>query len=311
LFYWSNFTIYATIVQRRNLAMPKIKKAIIAAAGYGTRFLPATKVQPKEMLPIIDKPIVQYLVEEAVDSGITDIIIVTRAGLHAVEDHFDSAFEIEHQLMANNKKALLKKVKKIPQLANFIYLRQTKDLPYGNGAPLLVAADLIEKGESFVYMFGDDLVKSKVPATKQLISVWRENPGAVVVATQAVPKEEVSRYGIIKFKKGSQSRIAGIVEKPDPSEAPSNLAQFGRFILNEKVIDILAERKLGKGRELWLADAISRYAKKHKAVVARIDGRWHTTGDPLHYMEAMVEFALDRPDFGKEFKKYLRSLKLD
>jgi UTP--glucose-1-phosphate uridylyltransferase len=290
--------------------MPKIKKAIIAAAGYGTRFLPATKVQPKEMLPIIDKPIIQYLVEEAVASGITDIIIVTRAGLHSVEDHFDSTFEIEQQLKANNKKALLKAVKRIPRMANFIYLRQTKDLPYGNGAPLLVAADLIEKGESFVYMFGDDLVKSKIPATKQLISVFRKNPGSVVVAAQAVPKDEVDRYGIIKFKKGSQSRIEDIVEKPDPDRAPSNLAQFGRFILNKGVIDLLAEKKLGKGGELWLADAIARYAKKRKTVVAKIKGQWHTTGDPLRYMKAMVEFALDRPDFGKEFKKYLQSLEL-
>jgi UTP--glucose-1-phosphate uridylyltransferase len=290
--------------------MPKITKAIIAAAGYGTRFLPATKVQPKEMLPIIDKPIIQYLVEEAVASGISDIIIITRAGLHAVEDHFDSTFEIEHQLRANNKTALLKKLQKIPQMANFIYLRQTKDFPYGNGAPLLVASELIDKGESFVYMFGDDLVKSKIPATKQLISVWRQNPGAVVAAVQEVPKEEVGRYGIIKFKKGSQSRIAGIVEKPDPAEAPSNLAQFGRFILNQGVIDILAEKRLGKGGELWLADAITRYAKDHKAVIAKIEGKWYTTGDPLRYMKAMVEFALDRPDFGKEFKKYLQSLKL-
>lgn len=292
------------------LKMAKIKKAIITAAGYGTRFLPATKVQPKEMLPIIDKPIIQYLVEEAVDSGITDIIIVTRAGLNAVEDHFDSSFEIERQLEANNKKSLLRQVRQIPKLANFIYLRQTKDLPYGNGAPLLVAANLIEEGESFVYMFGDDLVKSKVPATKQLISVWQKDPAAVVVAGQKVPQNEVNRYGIIKFKKGSQDRVEGIVEKPDPGKAPSDLAGFGRFILNKKVINLLAEKKLGKGGELWLTDAISRYAKKKKVMVAKVEGQWYTTGDPLRYMKAMVEFALDRPDFGREFKRYLRSLKL-
>ncbi|HUS52164.1 MAG TPA: UTP--glucose-1-phosphate uridylyltransferase [Candidatus Bathyarchaeia archaeon] len=290
--------------------MAKIKKAIITAAGYGTRFLPATKVQPKEMLPIIDKPIIQYLVEEAVASGITDVIIVTRAGLNAVEDHFDSSFEIERQLETNNKKSLLRQVRQIPKLANFIYLRQTKDLPYGNGAPLLVAANLIEKGESFVYMFGDDLVKSKVPAVKQLISVWQKDPTAVVVAAQPVPRNEVNRYGIIKFKKGSQDQIEDIVEKPDPAKAPSNLAQFGRFILNKKVISLLAEKKLGMGGELWLTDAISRYAKKRKTVVAKVEGKWYTTGDPLRYMKAMVEFALDRPDFGREFKKYLQSLNL-
>lgn len=290
--------------------MAKIKKAIIAAAGYGTRFLPATKVQPKEMLPIIDKPIVQYLVEEAVSSGIKDIIIVTRAGLHVVEDHFDSSFEIERHLEVDNKRGLLKKVQEIPRLANFIYLRQTKDLPYGNGAPLLVAADLIQKGESFVYMFGDDLVKSKVPATKQLIRLWQKNPGAVIVATQEVPKEETYRYGIVKLKKGSKNQIETIIEKPKPSEAPSNLSTFGRFVLNRAIIDILAKQKLGKGGELWLIDAISSYAKKHKVLAARIEGQWLTTGDPFRYLKAMVEFALDRPDIGKEFKKYLKSLKL-
>jgi UTP--glucose-1-phosphate uridylyltransferase len=289
--------------------MPKIKKAIIAAAGYGTRFLPATKVQPKEMLPIIDKPIIQYLVEEAVASGIRDIIIITRAGLHAVEDHFDSSFEIEHQLKASNKKKLLKKVREIHRLANFIYLRQTKDLPYGNGTPLLVAADLIEKDESFVYMFGDDLVKSKVPATKQLISLWQRNPRAVILAAQEVPKEEIDRYGAIKFKKGSQEQLERIIEKPEPDKAPSNLAQFGRFILNHGIIDILKKKKLGKGGELWLADAIDEYAKKNKVLVARVQGQWLTTGDPLRYLKAMVEYALDRPDVGREFEKYLESLR--
>jgi UTP--glucose-1-phosphate uridylyltransferase len=289
--------------------MPKIKKAIIAAAGYGTRFLPATKVQPKEMLPIIDKPIIQYLVEEAVASGIRDIIIITRAGLHAVEDHFDSSFEIEHQLKASNKKKLLKKVREIPRLANFIYLRQTKDLPYGNGTPLLVAADLIEKDESFVYMFGDDLVKSKVPATKQLISLWQKNPKAVILAAQKVPKEEIGRYGAIKFKKGSQEQLERIIEKPEPGKAPSNLAQFGRFILNQRIIEILKKKKLGKGGELWLTDAIDEYAKKNKVLVARVQGQWLTTGDPLRYLKTMVEYALDRPDVGREFKKYLESLR--
>lgn len=290
--------------------MPKIKKAIIAAAGYGTRFLPATKVQPKEMLPIIDKPIIQYLVEEAVASGVKDIIIVTRAGLHAVEDHFDSSFEIEHQLELSGKKELLEEVREIPRLANFIFLRQTKDLPYGNGTPLLVAADLINKGESFVYMFGDDLVKSKVPATEQLISLWRKNPRAIILAAQEVSGEEVGRYGAIKFKKGSEEQLETIIEKPEPSKAPSNLAQFGRFILNRGIIDILAKKKLGKGGELWLTDAIDEYAKKHKVLVAQIKGQWLTTGDPLRYLKAMVEYALDRPDLGKEFMKYLRELDL-
>lgn len=288
----------------------KITKAVIAAAGYGTRFLPATKVQPKEMLPVIDKPVIQYLVEEAVASGIKTVIIVTRAGSHIMEDHFDSSFELEVQLKNANKKELLKKVKRIPKLADFVYLRQTKEYPYGNAVPLLVAQNLIAKGEHFVYMFGDDLVKAEVPATKQMIDLWKKNPQSVVVATQEVPEEEVSRYGIVRLKKGSENRVEGIIEKPEPDKAPSNLAQFGRFILNRRLVDSLTTQKTGKGGELWLADAIANYAQKYPVLAARIKGKWLTTGDPLRFLKTIIEFALDRPDLKKELKKYLVDLDL-
>jgi UTP--glucose-1-phosphate uridylyltransferase len=291
---------------------PPIRKAVIAAAGYGTRFLPATKVQPKEMLPLIDKPIIQYLVEEAVNSGIRDIIIVTRAGQHILEDHFDSSFELEAQLKNNHKIGLLRKVKKIPQMANFIYLRQTKDYPYGNGSPLLVAKNLIGKNEPFVYMFGDDLVKSKVPCTKQLINFWKKHgdSGKVVIAAQEVSWKETSRYGVLRFRRGSNCIVEGIVEKPKAKKAPSNLVQFGRFILNSEVIKILEKKKLGKGGELWLADALCEHAGTGKVLATKIKGSWLTTGDPLRYMQTMVEFALDRKDIGPEFKKYLQQLNL-
>ncbi|MBI4059411.1 UTP--glucose-1-phosphate uridylyltransferase [Candidatus Microgenomates bacterium] len=282
----------------------RIKKAIIAAAGYGTRFLPATKVQPKEMLPLIDKPIIQYLVEEAVDSGIRDIIIVTRAGSHAVADHFDSNVELELMLEVAGKKKMLEEVRRITKLANFVYLRQTKNYPYGNASPLLVARDLINNGEPFVYMFGDDLVKSEIPATKQLINIWKKTP-AWVVGCQEVTPSEVDRYGILKLKEGSEMVVESVVEKPEIGKAPSNLAVFGRYILNKKIFKYLNPKKLGKNNELWVADAISAFAKRGRVLAAKVEGQWLTTGDPLNYLKATVEFALDREDLGAPFKKFL------
>jgi len=291
--------------------MPKIRKAIITAAGYGTRFLPATKVQPKEMLPILDKPIIQYLVEEAVASGIKDVIIVTRAGLHSLEDHFDSAFEIEHQLEINGKKDILKKLKDLPQMANFIYLRQSKDLPYGNGSPLLTAKHLIQKGEAFVYMYGDDLVKARVPATRQLIRAYNRVKPAAVLAVQEIPWEETIRYGTIKYKKGTKiNQIVKLLEKLPPEKAPSNMASYGRYILTDKVIKVLENTPLGKGNELWLPDALNRLAQKSKVIAVPVKGKWLTTGDPLRYIKAMIEFALEREDVGPGLKEYLKELKL-
>lgn len=282
----------------------KISKAIIAAAGYGTRFLPATKVQPKEMLPIIDKPIIQYLVEEAVASGIRDIIIVTRAGSHVVADHFDSNIELESVLEAAGKKRTLEEVRRLSKLANFIYLRQTKDYPYGNASPLLVARDLINNGEPFVYMFGDDLVKSQVPAVKQLILSWRENQNAWIVGCQEVPESETSKYGILKLKNG---HVASVIEKPDPGKAPSTLAQFGRFVFDKRIFKYLNPKKLGKNNELWVADAIAAFAPRGKVVAAKIEGEWLTTGDPLNYLRATVSYALDRPDLSSPFKEFLQT----
>lgn len=292
----------------------KIKKAVIAAAGYGTRFLPATKNQPKEMLPIIDKPIIHYLVDECVTSGITEIIIVTRAGQGIMEDYFDNHVELEHMLEASGKEKLLQKIREIPLLANFVYVRQKKNLPYGNGSPLLAVKGLIGLNERFVYMFGDDLVLSRTPCTKQIIDYSNNRKGAVVVAVQKVPRSEVNRYGIYKLAPNSKDRVQNAIEKPDPKETPSCLAQFGRFVLNQKIIKILEEKceqgDLGKGKELWLIDAICNYAKKNPVYAAKISGKWMTTGDPLRYMKTQVRFALKRTDIGKEFADFLKSLKL-
>lgn len=286
----------------------KITKAVIAVAGYGTRFLPVTKSVPKQMIPIIDKPTLQYVVEELVASGIKDVILVTQFGQHAMEDHFDSHYELEKQLEENSQHDLLKGIKEIPEMANFIYLRQTKDYPYGNGSPLLVVKSLIKKNESFVYVFGDDLWKSKIPCTKQLINFWKKHGNAkkVVTAAQDVPRQETCRYGIFKLKKGTDWVVSDLVEKPKVEEAPSTLAQDGRFILNWEIIKILEKRKLGQGNELWLTDALREYAQTNNVLVAKIKGQWFTTGDPLRWLKTNIEFALDREDLKEELEKFLR-----
>jgi len=289
-----------------------VTKAVIAVAGYGTRFLPATKNQPKEMLPIIDKPIVQYLVEEAVESGIKDIILVTRFGQSAMENHFDSNLELEIQLEKNGKKKQLEQVQKVYRMANYIYVRQGRHLPYGNGTPLLCVKDLLAPGERFVYMFGDDLVLSKEPCTKQLVDYSDKKQGAVAVAVQEVVESEVSRYGIYRLKEGSEDLVKDAVEKPDPKSVKSRLAQFGRFVINTDIVNILEknyeDNNLGKDNELWLIDAIIEYAKKQPVYASRIEGKWMTTGDPLRYMKAQVEFALNRPDLATDFRNYLEEL---
>ena len=285
----------------------KVKKAIIAVAGSGTRFLPATKAQPKEMLPIIDKPIIQYVVEELVDAGIEDIILVTKWDKKTLEDHFDRSFELEHSLEAAGKTKMLTAIQKISSMANFIYVRQKG--PYGNGTPILSAASLLND-EPFVFAWGDDLVLSKKPFTKQLIDNYHEH-GAPVIGVQKVPKGIVDRYGIVKLKEGTRE-MEHVVEKPSVDEAPSQLAQFGRMILTPEIVDILKETKLGKGNELWVTDAISTYIERGgKFMVEEVrDGQWLTTGDPLNYLKAMVEYALVREDIGEDFRKHLHSLNL-
>ncbi|MCA9397412.1 UTP--glucose-1-phosphate uridylyltransferase [candidate division WWE3 bacterium] len=288
----------------------KVTKAVIAAAGYGTRFLPATKNQPKEMLPIIDKPIIHYLVEECVNSGITDIILVTRAGQHIMEDYFDNNYELEYSLEKSGKEARLRIVKNIPQMANFVYVRQKGHLPYGNGSPLVAAAPLIDDDEPFAYLFGDDMVLSKVPCIQQLKEVYEKNDCDGVIAAQEIPLEESYRYGIVKFKEGGDE-FEALVEKPDPSEAPSNMAEFGRFILNNRTVKEILEINTGLDGELWLVDAITAASNNGgRFLVHNVDGNWMTTGDPLRYMKTMVEFALDREDLGEDFRDYLKSLNL-
>ena len=288
----------------------KITKAVIAVAGYGTRFLPATKTQPKEMLPIIDKPIIQYLVEEAVASGIKDVILVTRFGQHIMEDYFDSNLELEHKLEEGGKTHYLEQIRNVATMANFVYVRQRKDLPYGNGTPLLCVKDLIDKDESFVYMFGDDLTlcNGYLPATKQLIDVFQREKAVVVEGVQEVPWDEVNRYGVVKYKDNAkyEYEMESIVEKPEKEEAPSNMAQFGRFVFSYNIIEKALSTNTGKGNELWVTDMINELAKEGKKVIAQpIQGEWLTTGDPLRFLKATFKFAIQRDDLKDELVEYL------
>lgn len=285
--------------------MKKIKKAIVAVAGTGTRFLPATKTMPKEMLPIIDKPIIQLVVEELVAGGIEDIILVTKWDKKPLEDHFDYSWAIENELEKAGKNEILKNMQKISEMANFIYIRQKG--PYGNGTPVLSAASLV-KDEPFVFCFGDDLVKSKISFTKQMITDYEES-GIMMLGVQEVPKTQVNKYGIVKLKNESM-QIEDVIEKPKIENAPSQFAVFGRMILSQDIVDVLKKTKLGKGNELWIVDAIRDYIKDGGEFYAKKveGGEWLTTGDPLNYLKAILNYAIDRKDIAGELKKYFEDI---
>ncbi len=279
-----------------------IKKAVVAVAGSGTRLLPATKSMPKEMLPIVDKPIIQLVVKELVEAGIEDIILVTKWDKKPLEDHFDQSWALEEELKRSGKEKRLQQIKNISEMANFIYVRQKG--PYGTGTPVLSAASLT-KNEPFVFVWGDDIVKSSESFTKQMINDF-ERYGLPMIGVQQVPQETVDRYGIVKLKENSME-IQDIVEKPALKDAPSNLADFGRMILNQDIVEILKNTSLGKDNELWMVDAIKKYVQnKGKFMAKKVeDGEWMTTGDPLNYLKATLAYAMEREDISEELKKYL------
>ncbi|MCK5490293.1 MAG: UTP--glucose-1-phosphate uridylyltransferase [Candidatus Pacebacteria bacterium] len=285
--------------------MAKIQKAVIAVAGSGTRLLPATKAMPKEMLPIIDKPIIQLVVEELVEAGIKDIILVTKWDKKPLEDHFDRNFELEYSLKKSGKEERLKEVIRLAEMANFIYVRQKG--PYGNGTPVLSAASLVEN-EPFIYVWGDDLVKSEVSFTKQMVDDYNKT-GNLMIGVQEVPKDQVDRYGIVKLKPDTM-QIEDIIEKPNVKEAPSCLADFGRMILNQEIVDVLKETSLGKGNELWIVDAIRTYVRNGGKYYAKEieDGKWLTTGDPLNYLKTILAYAVGRDDMNGELVEYFQKL---
>lgn len=273
--------------------MKRVRKAVVAVAGSGTRFLPVTKVMPKEMLPIVDKPIIQLVVEELVAAGIQDIIFITKWDKRPLEDHFDLNWALVHELKKAGKEALLSEINKLSEMANFIFLRQRG--PYGNGTPVLTAESLIGD-EPFLYVWADDLVKSKISFSKQLVDDYAQH-GLPMIGVQQVPLEEVTRYGIVKLREGTQE-IEDIVEKPSIEDTPSQLADFGRMILNRDIVDILKKTSLGKDNELWIVDAIRDYVLHGGKFLAKEveDGKWLTTGDPINYLQALLVYALDRKD---------------
>jgi len=288
----------------------KIRKVVIPAAGYGTRFLPMTKASPKEMLPIIDKPIIQYVVEEAVASGIEDIIIVTGYNKRAIEDHFDNSLELENYLEKCGKIEQLEEIRKIARMANFIYIRQKG--PYGNGTPVLNVEPLIGN-EPFAVLWGDDFIYSEPPRLKQMMETFEEYKDPIISAVRIKNPEFLKKYGIAKVKpvKNRVFEIEDIVEKPEPEDAPSDLAVHSAYILTPDIFDALKNVKPGKGGEIYLVDGINALRGKHKIYAREIEnGRYYDAGNKLEYLKAGVEFALRRDDIKDDFRQYLKGLDL-
>lgn len=291
-----------------NLNMLKIKKAVIPVAGFGTRFLPATKAMPKEMLPIIDKPVIQYIVEEAVASGIEDIILVTGASKRAIEDHFDYNYELQNWLKKQKKDQTRQEIKKIANLANFIYIRQKGS--YGNGTPVLNAQKIIGN-EPFAVIWGDDLFINQkgLPRLKQLIDVFNKYQDPVLTAMKINP-EETKKYGVIDalLVEKNVYQVNKIVEKPGPNKAPSDLGVLGAYILTPDIFEELNRTKIGQGGELWLVDAIFNLSKKRAIYACLVNGTYYDTGSKFGWLKANLDFALNHPDTKKEAIKYFKTL---
>ncbi|WP_123042173.1 UTP--glucose-1-phosphate uridylyltransferase GalU [Cohnella candidum] len=283
----------------------KIRKAIIPAAGLGTRFLPATKAMPKEMLPIIDKPAIQYIVEEAVASGIEDILIVTGKGKRAIEDHFDSYYELEQILGRQGKLELLSEVRKATELTDIHYIRQKE--PKGLGHAIWCARKFIGS-EPFAVLLGDDIVQSDVPCLKQMMDVYDRVQGSIL-AVQNVSDREVSRYGIVDPAPGVVEegvlRVQGVVEKPAKEQAPSNVAVMGRYILTPAIFDLLETQNTGAGGEIQLTDAISRLLQDEPVFAYHFEGTRYDTGEKLGYLKTIIDFALERQDLKDAVRSYL------
>ncbi|PYX18789.1 MAG: UTP--glucose-1-phosphate uridylyltransferase [Acidobacteria bacterium] len=292
--------------------MMKVRKAVFPAAGLGTRFLPATKAQPKEMLPLVDKPIIQYGVEEALSAGCDQIIIITGRGKQAIEDHFDVSYELEKMLEEKGKTDLLQIVRQISDMIHVAYVRQKEAL--GLGHAVLTARELVGN-EPFAVLLADDVIDAPVPVLKQMMQVFEETQCSVL-ATQMIEGNAISAYGVLKVKpadgrfNGRLYEVLDLVEKPKPENAPSNLAVIGRYILTPEVFETLSTTQFGVGGELQLTDGLCALLKKQKMYAYVYEGRRHDTGDKLGFLKATIEFALKRPDLGEELRKYLKDLKL-
>ncbi|AWZ49125.1 UTP--glucose-1-phosphate uridylyltransferase GalU [Hathewaya limosa] len=285
----------------------KVKKAIIPAAGLGTRFLPATKAQPKEMLPIVDKPTIQYIIEEAVKSGIEQILIITGRNKKSIEDHFDKSFELEAQLKQSGKDELLEMVKEISNMVDIHYIRQKEPKGLGHA---INCARIFVGNEPFAVLLGDDVVDSNKPCLKQLMECYEEY-NTSILGVQEVPEKDVSKYGIVKGiqLKDRVYKVEDMVEKPSIEEAPSNVAILGRYIITPQIFDILATIKPGKNNEIQLTDALKVLMNKEEMYAYNFEGRRYDVGDKLGFLQATVEFALKRDGLKDEFMKYLQTLK--
>ncbi|OGL94739.1 UTP--glucose-1-phosphate uridylyltransferase [Candidatus Uhrbacteria bacterium RIFOXYB12_FULL_58_10] len=285
-----------------------IRKAIIPVAGMGTRFLPASKAQPKEMLSVVDKPVIQYIVEEAVASGIEEIVFVTAIGKRAIEDHFDRNFELEYRLEQKKKTKELEAIKAIGKLAKFAFVRQTK--PLGDGHAVLSAIPFVDCDEPVAVLFGDDIIDGKIPALRQLMDVYEEYHDPVV-ALQKVPRKQVSNYGVIGGKAVRKNvwEVQKFVEKPAVEEAPSDLIVIGRYVLTPEIIALLPKVQAGKDGEIRLADAFAAYLRTDRALYGCVfDGTRYDCGNKLGFLKAQVELGLKHPEIGKDLKAYLRTL---
>ena len=293
--------------------LAKVRKAVFPAAGLGTRFLPATKAQPKEMLPLVDKPLIQYGVEEAIHSGIQNMIIVTGRGKTAIEDHFDVSFELEQLLESRGKKDLLSVVRNVSDMIDVAYIRQKEAL--GLGHAVLRAKDLVGQ-ESFAVVLSDDVIDAEIPCLRQLLDI-HEFFTAPVLAVMEVPKESLSSYGVVDADpvahngpKDRLFRIRDMVEKPKPPEAPSNLAIIGRYVLTPEIFDCISQVEPGSGGEIQLTDGLRHLLRSRPVYAYRFEGTRYDAGDKLGFLKATVEFALKRHDLGGPFREYLKGLKL-
>ncbi len=288
--------------------MKRVRKAVIPAAGLGTRFLPATKAQPKEMLPIVDKPVIQYIVEDAVASGIEEIIIITGQSKRAIEDHFDYPFELAYRLREQNKLEELHEVERLSEMANFVYVRQKQ--PLGNGHAVLMAKEVVGD-EPFAVLWGDDLVDAEIPCTRQLMDVY-DQYGASVIAVMRVPQEKIPKYGIIAGTPvGDRIHdVSDLVEKPSIESAPSDLAAVKGYVLTPEVFEELERTPPGKGGEIWLSDAIKSLMRRQRVFALEFEGKRYDAGNKLEFLQATVDFALKREDLRADFQAYLQSLNL-
>ena len=282
-------------------------KAIICAAGLGTRFLPQTKAMPKEMLPLIDRPVIQVIVEQAVAAGVTDIIIVTGSTKRAIEDHFDRSDELEAELREKGKNDKADEIKRIAELANFVYVRQ-KGSPKGNARPILNAQRLVDDDEPFFVFFADDFFRSETPWPQQLKEAYNQT-GHSVISLIEVDKKDADKYGMAILEKIGDDRLFrldGLVEKPGEKNAPSNFASVGSYLLTPDVWPYIRREKVGKNGEISLADSLNDLAAEGEVYGYFIDGVWHDTGDQLKYLKAVIDLALESPEYGSELEGYLR-----